>query len=65
MNKSVSSALFLRYSIARRSDATRAFKIDPNNGTVTTAKVLDREAAGWHNLTVEAKETGYNMLTAC
>lgn len=56
---------FGRYSIARRSDAARAFKIDPNNGTVTTAKLLDREVAGWHNLTVEAKETGYNKLIAC
>lgn len=54
-----------RYSINRRSDAAKAFRIDPNNGTVTTAKVLDRETAGWHNLTVEAKETGCNTLTTC
>ncbi|TNM96497.1 hypothetical protein fugu_016158 [Takifugu bimaculatus] len=54
----------VRYSIARRSDAARAFKIDPNNGTVTTAKVLDREAAGWHNLTVEAKETAQGRLSS-
>uniref|UniRef100_A0A3Q4H3Y7 Cadherin-8-like n=1 Tax=Neolamprologus brichardi TaxID=32507 RepID=A0A3Q4H3Y7_NEOBR len=40
-----------------RSDITKAFKIDPNNGTITVAKSLDRETAAWHNVTVEAKET--------
>uniref|UniRef100_A0A8C2Z3I3 Cadherin domain-containing protein n=1 Tax=Cyclopterus lumpus TaxID=8103 RepID=A0A8C2Z3I3_CYCLU len=40
-----------------RSDATKAFRIDPNNGTITVAKALDREAAAWHNVTVEAEET--------
>uniref|UniRef100_A0A3Q4MPX3 Cadherin-8-like n=1 Tax=Neolamprologus brichardi TaxID=32507 RepID=A0A3Q4MPX3_NEOBR len=32
-----------------RSDITKAFKIDPNNGTITVAKSLDRETAAWHN----------------
>lgn len=46
-----------RYSIAKSSDATKAFKIDSNNGTVTVAKPLDRETSNWHNVTVVAKET--------
>uniref|UniRef100_A0A8C9Y8Y8 Cadherin domain-containing protein n=1 Tax=Sander lucioperca TaxID=283035 RepID=A0A8C9Y8Y8_SANLU len=36
-----------------RSDNTKAFKIDPNNGTITVAKALDRETTNWHNVTVE------------
>uniref|UniRef100_A0A3Q3C3F2 Cadherin-12 n=1 Tax=Haplochromis burtoni TaxID=8153 RepID=A0A3Q3C3F2_HAPBU len=47
----------IRYSVDKRSDTTKAFKIDPNNGTITVAKSLDRETAAWHNVTVEAKET--------
>lgn len=46
-----------RYSIDKRSDITKAFKIDPNNGTLTVAKALDRETTNWHNVTIEAKET--------
>lgn len=46
----------LRFSIDRMSDAARAFRIDPHNGTITVAKALDRETAEWHNLTVEATE---------
>lgn len=61
--KCVSLFLFLfiyffpRYSIDKRSDPTKAFKIDPNNGTITVAEALDRETSSLHNLTVEAKET--------
>ncbi|KAK0152389.1 Cadherin-7 [Merluccius polli] len=48
----------VRYSIERRSDIRAAFRIDPNNGTVTLgARPLDREAADWHNVTVVATET--------
>ncbi|XP_047424547.1 cadherin-7 isoform X2 [Mugil cephalus] len=54
----------IRYSIDKRSDATKAFKIDPNNGTVTVAKALDREAANWHNVTIEAKEMTQNHLSS-
>uniref|UniRef100_A0A3B4YDT1 Cadherin-7-like n=1 Tax=Seriola lalandi dorsalis TaxID=1841481 RepID=A0A3B4YDT1_SERLL len=43
----------IRYSIDKRSDTTRAFKIDPNNGTITVATALDRETSNWHNVTVE------------
>lgn len=51
-----------RYSIDKRSDTTKAFKIDPNNGTIAVAKALDRETANWHNVTVEAKETSKEHL---
>lgn len=53
---------FFRYSIDKRSDAAKAFKIDPNNGTITVAKTLDREASNWHNLTVEAKEASKEIF---
>ncbi|XP_072234774.1 cadherin-18 [Leuresthes tenuis] len=54
----------IRYSIDKRSDATKAFKIDPNNGTIAVAKALDRETTDWHNVTVEAKETTQNHLSS-
>ncbi|XP_041824854.1 cadherin-7-like isoform X2 [Melanotaenia boesemani] len=54
----------IRYSIDKRSDATKAFKIDPNNGTIAVVKALDRETADWHNVTVEAKETTQNHLSS-
>ncbi|XP_035537960.1 cadherin-7 isoform X1 [Morone saxatilis] len=54
----------IRYSIDKRSDTTKAFKIDPNNGTITVAKALDRETSNWHNVTVEAKETTQNHLSS-
>ncbi|CAG5896143.1 unnamed protein product [Menidia menidia] len=47
----------IRYSIDKRSDATKAFQIDPNNGTIAVVKALDRETTEWHNVTVEATET--------
>ncbi|XP_060920411.1 cadherin-7 isoform X1 [Labrus mixtus] len=54
----------IRYSIDKRSDTTKAFKIDPNNGTITVAKALDRETSNWHNVTVEARETTQNHLSS-
>ncbi|XP_029313438.1 LOW QUALITY PROTEIN: cadherin-7 [Cottoperca gobio] len=54
----------IRYTIDKRSDNTRAFKIDQNNGTITVAKALDRETTNWHNVTVEAKETTQNHLSS-
>ncbi|XP_065805062.1 cadherin-7 isoform X2 [Labrus bergylta] len=54
----------IRYSIDKRRDTTKAFKIDPNNGTITVAKALDRETSNWHNVTVEAKETTQNHLSS-
>ncbi|KAK1884843.1 Cadherin-7 [Dissostichus eleginoides] len=54
----------IRYSIDKRRDNTKAFKIDPNNGTIIVAKALDRETANWHNITVEAKETTQSHLSS-
>ncbi|XP_046880267.1 cadherin-7 isoform X1 [Hypomesus transpacificus] len=53
----------IRYSIDK-SDIRKVFKIDPNNGTVTVAKPLDRESAAWHNMTITAKETNQNHLSS-
>uniref|UniRef100_A0A8C6UJA4 Cadherin-12 n=1 Tax=Neogobius melanostomus TaxID=47308 RepID=A0A8C6UJA4_9GOBI len=47
----------VRYAIDRRSDGAKAFRVDPNNGTVSVVKALDREDADWHNVTVTATET--------
>lgn len=52
-----------RYSIDKRSDTAKAFKIDPNNGTITVAKALDRETTAWHNVTAGAKETSKESFT--
>lgn len=54
-----------RYSIDKRSDTTKAFKIDPNNGTITVSKALDRETSDWHNVTVEARETSKEDFMSC
>ncbi|XP_026148456.1 cadherin-7 isoform X2 [Mastacembelus armatus] len=54
----------IRYTIDKKSDTTKAFKIDPNNGTMTVAKALDRETTNWHNVTIEAKETAQNHLSS-
>ncbi|KAM4606010.1 cadherin-7 [Polymixia lowei] len=54
----------VRYSIDKSSDIRKAFKIDPNNGTITVAKPLDRETANWHNVTVSAKETKQSHLSS-
>ncbi|XP_028290382.1 cadherin-7 isoform X2 [Gouania willdenowi] len=54
----------IRYSIHKPSNPTKAFQIDPSNGTITVARGLDREAADWHNVTVEAKETTQNHLSS-
>lgn len=34
------------------------FYIDPESGAITLGKILDREIAGWHNITVKAEEAG-------
>lgn len=62
INVCVSVISSSRYSIDKRSDTTKAFKIDPNNGTITVAKALDRETENWHNVTVAAKETSKEHL---
>lgn len=47
-----------RYAIDRSTDAERIFDIDAKTGAIVTGKVLDRETAGWHNITVLAMEAG-------
>ncbi|XP_053268396.1 cadherin-7 [Pleuronectes platessa] len=54
----------IRYSVDKRSDGTKAFRIDPNNGTITVARALDRETSAWHNVTVVARETSQNHLSS-
>ncbi|XP_061877036.1 LOW QUALITY PROTEIN: cadherin-7 [Entelurus aequoreus] len=54
----------IRYSIEKSSDATKTFRMDPLNGTITIAKTLDRETATWHNLTVIAKEAKHHRLSS-
>ncbi|XP_030358493.1 cadherin-22 isoform X3 [Strigops habroptila] len=46
----------IRYAIDRSTDAEMIFDIDANTGAIVTGKVLDRETAGWHNITVLAME---------
>ncbi|XP_057642639.1 cadherin-24 [Chionomys nivalis] len=46
----------IRYSILPYSDPERCFSIEPEDGTIRTAVLLDREARVWHNLTVLATE---------
>ncbi|KFW77769.1 Cadherin-22, partial [Manacus vitellinus] len=45
-----------RYAIDRSTDSERIFDIDAKTGAIVTGKVLDRETAGWHNITVLAME---------
>ncbi|XP_062841408.1 cadherin-7 [Trichomycterus rosablanca] len=54
----------IRFSISKNSDLKKIFRIDPNNGTVSVIKPLDRETAAWHNLTVTAQETKNNQLSS-
>ncbi|XP_061660701.1 cadherin-7 isoform X1 [Syngnathoides biaculeatus] len=54
----------VRYSFDKQSDAAKAFRIDPLNGTITTAKALDRETSAWHNVTVIARETSQQRLSS-
>ncbi|XP_030634061.1 cadherin-22 [Chanos chanos] len=46
----------IRYSIDRSTDQDQIFNIDPVTGAITLGQILDRETAGWHNITVMAVE---------
>uniref|UniRef100_A0A672NES0 Cadherin domain-containing protein n=1 Tax=Sinocyclocheilus grahami TaxID=75366 RepID=A0A672NES0_SINGR len=45
------------------SDTRQMFKIDPSNGTVYVANLLDRETAAWYNLTINARENSEHILS--
>uniref|UniRef100_A0A8C2J2X8 Cadherin-22 n=1 Tax=Cyprinus carpio TaxID=7962 RepID=A0A8C2J2X8_CYPCA len=44
----------IRFSIDQSTDQEQIFNIDPVTGAITLGKILDRETAGWHNITVTA-----------
>ncbi|XP_073092630.1 cadherin-22 isoform X3 [Manis javanica] len=46
----------VRYAIDRDSDLDQIFDINADTGAIVTGKGLDRETAGWHNITVLAME---------
>ncbi|KPP77479.1 hypothetical protein Z043_103096, partial [Scleropages formosus] len=46
----------IRYAIDRVTDQEKIFNIDTVTGAITLGKILDRETAGWHNITVTAVE---------
>ncbi|XP_020509256.1 cadherin-8 isoform X1 [Labrus bergylta] len=51
-----SSVSLVRYFIDRHTDLERQFNINVDDGKITLAKPLDREADMWHNITVTATE---------
>uniref|UniRef100_A0A674NJN4 Cadherin 22 n=1 Tax=Takifugu rubripes TaxID=31033 RepID=A0A674NJN4_TAKRU len=57
-NKSV------RFSIDRATDQEMIFYIDPDSGAITLGKNLDRETAGWHNITVKAVEADNQTMAS-
>uniref|UniRef100_A0A8C2J0F2 Cadherin-22 n=1 Tax=Cyprinus carpio TaxID=7962 RepID=A0A8C2J0F2_CYPCA len=52
----------IRFSIDQSTDQEQIFNIDPVTGAITLGKILDRETAGWHNITVTAVEAGTNPV---
>ncbi|XP_068092835.1 cadherin-10-like [Hyperolius riggenbachi] len=46
----------IRFSLDRHTDLDRIFDIHSGNGSIYTAKPLDREISQWHNLTIIASE---------
>ncbi|KAJ4927562.1 hypothetical protein JOQ06_015287, partial [Pogonophryne albipinna] len=54
----------VRFSIDRTTDQEIIFHIDPDSGAITLGKVLDRETAGWHNITVRAVETENHTMAS-
>ncbi|KAM4704595.1 cadherin-10 isoform 2-T2 [Rhinophrynus dorsalis] len=46
----------IRFSLDRHTDLDRIFNIHSGNGSIYTAKPLDREISQWHNLTIIATE---------
>ncbi|XP_051996721.1 cadherin-22-like [Xyrauchen texanus] len=54
----------VRFSIDRSSDQEHIFNIDPVSGAITLGKILDRETAGWHNITVTAVEADNQSMAS-
>ncbi|XP_073534736.1 cadherin-10-like [Phyllobates terribilis] len=46
----------IRFSLDRHTDLDRIFNIHSGNGSIYTAKPLDRETSQWHNLSIIATE---------
>ncbi|XP_012680244.2 cadherin-8 isoform X2 [Clupea harengus] len=51
-----SASSSIRYFIDRHTDLERQFNINADDGKITLAKPLDREADMWHNITITATE---------
>ncbi|XP_055069283.2 cadherin-22 [Misgurnus anguillicaudatus] len=54
----------IRFSIDRITDQEQIFNIDPVTGAITLGKILDRETAGWHNITVAAVEADNQSMSS-
>uniref|UniRef100_A0A3Q1FP66 Cadherin 22 n=1 Tax=Acanthochromis polyacanthus TaxID=80966 RepID=A0A3Q1FP66_9TELE len=54
----------VRFSIDRSTDQEMIFHIDPDSGAITLGKILDRETAGWHNITVKAVEAENHTMAS-
>ncbi|XP_073810833.1 cadherin-22 [Danio rerio] len=54
----------IRFSIERSTDQEQIFNIDPVTGAITLGKILDRETAGWHNITVTAVEADNQSMAS-
>lgn len=49
---------FNRYFIQKEEGDKVSFTVGLSSGVLRTAEVLDREEAGWHNVTVTSAEVG-------
>ncbi|XP_051932928.1 cadherin-22-like isoform X2 [Hippocampus zosterae] len=54
----------VRFSIEHSTDQDMIFHIDPDSGAIVLDKVLDRETAGWHNITVKAVEADNHTMAS-
>ncbi|KAM6979788.1 cadherin-22 [Aplochiton taeniatus] len=54
----------VRFSIDQSTDQEGIFHIDPVSGAITLGEILDRETAGWHNITVTAVEADNQAMVS-
>ncbi|XP_014850500.1 PREDICTED: cadherin-22 [Poecilia mexicana] len=54
----------VRFSIDPTTDHDTIFHIDTESGAITLGKILDRETAGWHNITVKAVEADNHTMAS-